>query len=68
MIGKTVWEYGRNYVCDDCSRKAAKFKSHRAAKAAGWAVSRDYTKCYCPSCAPEHRHTGRGGAKQVGVR
>lgn len=63
MISKTIYTDGRNYLCDDCNKELVKFKSHKAAIAAGWAVSRDYQKCYCPNCAPKHRHTGRGGAK-----
>lgn len=63
MIGKINYEDGRTYICDDCRKNVCKFKSHKAAIAAGWAISRDYTKCYCPDCAPYHRHVGRAGAK-----
>lgn len=60
MIGRIKYEDGRNYVCDDC-RKIKRFISLRAAKFGGWAVSRDYRRCYCPDCAPAHRHTGKLG-------
>lgn len=63
MISKTIYLDGRTYLCDDCRRVVNKFKSYKEAIAAGWAVSRDYTKCYCPKCAPNHRHVGRCGAK-----
>ena len=59
MIGNIRFEDGRNYICDDCKQTTKKFTSHKAALAAGWAVSRDYTKCYCPNCAPLRRHVGR---------
>lgn len=49
---------GRPYKCDDCGR-TDEFTSYKKARAADWAVSKDYLKCYCPSCAPAHR---RGGA------
>ena len=62
MIGKTVYENGRVYVCDDCKKNVAHFKSHKAAISASWAVSRDYTNCYCPECAPAHR---KGAAIKV---
>lgn len=25
----------------------------------GWAVSKDYRKCYCPKCAPKFRNVGQ---------
>ncbi len=62
MIGKIRYPTGRIYACDDCEKKAEKFLNYAAAIAAGWAISRDRKKCYCPSCAPKHRNTGRGGA------
>ena len=68
MISTTVRPTGRNYLCDDCRKVLEVFKSHKAAIAAGWAVSRDYKNCYCPHCAPKHRHTGRGGAKSYQAR
>lgn len=68
MISKIVYVDGRTYLCDDCRRAANKFKSYKEAIAAGWAVSRDYTKCYCPNCAPNHRHVGRRGAKPASTR
>lgn len=64
MIGKVRFENGRNYLCDDCQKAVERFTSHKAAIAAGWAVSRDYTKCYCPSCAPFRRNVGKSGARR----
>lgn len=64
MIGRIIYEEGRNYICEDCCR-TERFKSILTAKAAGWGISRDYKRCYCPDCAPGHRHTGRFGGKNV---
>ena len=64
MISRIIYENGRNYICEDC-RKTERFKSILAAKAAGWGISRDYRRCYCPDCAPRHRHTGKYGAKII---
>lgn len=62
MISKIRYPDGRTYLCDDCNKNARKFKNYPSAISAGWAISRDRKKCYCPSCAPNHRNTGRGGA------
>lgn len=43
------------YKCDDCGRES-EFTSYVKARAAGWAVSKDYKCCYCPSCASAHRY------------
>lgn len=61
MIGKIRYADGRNYICDDCAKASAKFKSYDEARAAGWAVSWERSFCFCPSCAPYHR---LGGAKK----
>lgn len=42
------------YKCDDCGCES-EFNSYRQARAANWAVSKDYKHCYCPACAPAHR-------------
>lgn len=44
----------KNYICADCGREG-EFNGYRQARAAHWAISKHYTKCYCPLCAPEHR-------------
>lgn len=44
----------KNYICDDCGTVGT-FQGYRQARAAGWAISKSYTKCYCPNCAPDHR-------------
>ncbi len=51
------------YDCDDCKSRTGGFKNDKEAREAGWVISHDRQKCYCPSCAPNHKHTGRGGAK-----
>lgn len=64
MIDKTVYPDGRDYTCDDCKKVTARFISIDVArKQGGWCVVRGRDDCYCPSCAPRHRHVGRGGAK-----
>lgn len=50
----------KTYKCDDCGCKD-EFLSYKKARAAHWAVAKDYSKCYCPVCAPAHR---RGGANK----
>lgn len=50
----------KKYVCDDCAR-TGEFSSYIKARASGWAVAKDYSKCYCPNCAPEHRRGGANG-------
>lgn len=50
------------YVCDECDcGEKAEFSSYIKARAAGWAVAKDYSNCYCPKHAPAHR---RGGANK----
>ena len=61
-IGKIRYPQGRLYTCDECEKVHKRFKNYPAAILAGWAISRDRQKCYCPNCAPNHRNTGRGGA------
>ena len=64
MIGNIVYEYGRIYVCDGCKKTADRFKSYEAAKKADWAIGRGRKTCFCPNCAPRHRHVGRPKAAQ----
>lgn len=52
------------YTCDDCKRTAT-FSGYRTArKIGGWAVAKDYSSCYCPLCAPNHRR-GKAAEKNV---
>ncbi len=46
---------GIDYVCDDCKKEKATFRSRNAARKAGWAVGGNYKRCFCPKCAPFHR-------------
>ncbi len=62
MIGKIRYPDGRTYTCDDCRNDAAKFTNTKRAQSAGWAVAKGRKNCYCPKCAPKHRHTGCKGA------
>lgn len=64
--GKTgVNMIAKLYNCDDCGREA-EFTSYVKARLSGWAVSKDYSKCYCPACAPLHRK-GNAAAKNYEV-
>lgn len=45
---------GINYKCDDCGKPAV-FKSYKKARAASWALAKDYKTCYCPVCAEKYR-------------
>ena len=51
----------KKYICCDCGREDV-FGGYRQARAAGWAISKDYKNCYCPNCAPDHRR-GQAAAK-----
>ena len=44
----------KEYKCDDCGHTAT-FSGYRKARVAGWAGAKDYSTCYCPLCAPNHR-------------
>lgn len=48
------------YTCDDCGTRG-EFTSYLKARAAEWAISKDYKNCYCPECAPAHRLGGANG-------
>ncbi len=55
-------------ICADCGapktyNAPTRQSAFDTARASGWAVNRDRTKCYCPSCAPNHRNTGRRGSR-----
>lgn len=67
MISKIIFEDGRDYACDDCKNAVGRFKSRKAAIKAGWAVSRDYLRCYCPNCAPFRRNVGKTGKRRNAV-
>lgn len=68
MISKTIRENGRNYLCDDCRKVIDTFKSYDQARAAGWAISYDRQKCYCPACAPFRRNVGHTGERRKTVQ
>lgn len=52
------------YICDDCGRED-EFTSYIKARKASWAVAKDYSKCYCPNCAPDHRRGGANSKKEL---
>ncbi len=53
----------KEYKCDDCPNTAT-FSGYRKAREAGWAVAKDYSTCYCPLCAPNHRR-GKAAEKNA---
>lgn len=59
--------------CADCGFKATftarTLRSYYdKARDNGWAISADYTRQYCPDCAPLHRRVGRNGAPRTSKR
>lgn len=52
------------FECDDC-KQTAKFFSTQYAREKKWAISKNYKKCYCNKCAPNHRNVGRNGVSAV---
>lgn len=54
---------GFMFICDDCD-VSSRFFSVKEARRCGWAVSKDYRRCYCSQCAPKHRNVGRKGVKR----
>lgn len=46
------------FMCEDCYI-TAHFINFTDARRKGWAIARDRDHCYCPVCAPRHRHVGR---------
>ena len=48
------------FVCDHCKEKSVYDGLSKAAdiRKRGWALSKDYKKCYCPKCAPKFRNVG----------
>ena len=59
MIAKT-------YTCEDCGTQAQFAGYKQARRVGGWAVAKDYSKCYCPTCAKNHRK-GKAAEKNVEV-
>lgn len=57
------------YICDDCGKKSV-FASYVKARKARWAISNDYKRCFCPLCAPAHRHGAamNAGEKNAGAQ
>ena len=56
--------------CADCGVKATyEARTLRSyydkARDSGWAISADYTRQWCPNCAPLYRHVGRNGAPRT---
>ena len=45
-------------ICDYCGRSEEKRGYAKDARKDGWAISKDYQKCYCPKCAPMFRNVG----------
>ena len=58
-IKKAYW-----FACDDCQTRT-EFLDIKAARADGWAISKDRKKCYCRKCAELRRNVGRNGGKKI---
>ena len=47
------------FICDHCGIKAEfQLEHNRDVRKHGWAISKDYSKCYCPNC--KHIYTSVG--------
>lgn len=49
-----------DFECDHCKKKVSymTLSVARDVRKMGWALSKDYKKCYCPTCAPKFRNVG----------
>ena len=53
------------FKCDSCGTEAAfVLGSNREVRKYGWAISKDYRKCYCPSCKELYTNVGCLGVPQ----
>ena len=54
-----IVKYAR-FMCDQCGKQEEIEFIVRVneARKKGWAISKDYKKCYCPKCAPQRRNVG----------
>lgn len=58
MFYKTYLFYCDHPGCLVGHKSTIGFDSVADAREAGWAISKDRKKCYCPKCAPKHRNVG----------
>lgn len=50
------------FICDNCGVGAEFILGHnRDVRKHGWAISKDYKKCYCPNCKHLYTSVGRLG-------
>lgn len=63
MPFRTVSYY--KFRCDDCYWFEEEIIDVKDARAKGWAISKDYRKCYCPSCAVLRRNVGCKGGRRL---
>ena len=50
------------FICDNCGAVSEYILGHnRDVRKHGWAISKDYKKCYCPNCKHLYTHVGRLG-------
>ena len=49
-------------ICDKCGKQERLLIGNsKQARKYGWAISKDYKKCYCPDCADKMRSKGMKG-------
>ena len=54
------------FICDNCGIRAEFILGHnREVRKYGWAISKDYQKCYCPSCRDMFTSVGCYGSPQT---
>lgn len=50
------------FICDTCGKiEILDVYTAKEARQHGWAISKDYRKCYCPNCADKIRSKGMRG-------
>ena len=53
------------FKCDNCGYEARfKLGNNREVRKHGWAISKDYRKCYCPGCKDLFTSVGCQGRPQ----
>ena len=55
--------HGYKYTCEECKNIIYQ-QNHTNVRKLGWAVAKDYKKCYCPNCAKKRRNVGRKGFQE----
>ena len=53
------------FKCDSCGKEAEfSLVNNREVRKYGWAISKDYKRCYCPACKDMYTSVGCFGTPQ----